>query len=128
MSEWQTLTLNSSSDNSEDLKTVAGERYSLGQSSGYFIKNDDGRRQNPILGMDPSKKYVKVLDRTGSTTQRPVNTELSQSVFDKNSVGAIRKSPPKSQLIAHSLAKDEMDQRQRPTPGSESPNYQTVSG
>jgi len=129
MSEWQITTSSAAaSEKSDDVKTAEEkERYSLGQSSGYFIRNDDTRRQNPILGMDPSKKYAQVHDRTGSTTQRPVAARV-ESVFDKNSVGAIRKSPLKSLATSESLAKTEMDQIQRPTPGSESPNYQTVSG
>ncbi|KAL7498715.1 hypothetical protein ACHAWT_008074 [Skeletonema menzelii] len=103
------------------------ERYSLGQSSGYFVRNDNARRQNPILGMDPSKKYATVHDRTGSTTRRTASIRV-ESVFDRNEVGAIRKSPLKSQATAQSLAKTEMDQIQRPVRGSESPNYETVSG
>jgi hypothetical protein len=129
MSEWQVKNSpDAMSEKSDDVKTAEeNERYSLGQSSGYFIRNDDTRRQNPILGMDPSKRYAQVHDRTGSTTQRPVSARV-ESVFDRNSVGAIRKSPLKSQTTAQSLAKTEMDQIQRPTPGSESPNYQTVIG
>ena len=129
LSEWQTsASASARSSKSDDVETAEEkERYSLGQSSGYFIRNDDSRRQNPILGLDPSKKYTKVHDRTGSTTQRTASAR-AESVFDRNSVGAIRKSPLKSQAAAQSLAKTEMDQIQRPIRGSKSPNYETVSG
>jgi len=129
LSEWQTsASASARSSKSDDVETAEEkERYSLGQSSGYFIRNDDSRRQNPILGLDPSKKYTKVHDRTGSTTQRTASAR-AESAFDRNSVGAIRKSPLKSQAAAQSLAKTEMDQIQRPIRGSKSPNYETVSG
>ena len=130
LSEWQvspsfdSVGGKSEVDNAVEKET---ERYSLGQTSGYFIRNDDTPRKNPILGDDPSKKYVTVQDRTGSTTQRTASVRV-ETQFDRNSVGAIRKSPLKSQAAAQSLAKSEMDQIQRPTRGSESPSYDTVSG
>ena len=129
LSEWQILNSSAATSEKSDVVNTAEEkeRHSLGQSSGFFIRNDDGQRQNPILGIDPSKKYAPVRDRSGSTSQRPASAH-KESVFDRNSVGAIRKSPLKSQATAQSLAKTEMDQIQRPRPGSESPNYQTVSG
>ena len=127
MSEWQTSSSTVASHVKEDdVKTTAAKKSQ--KSRGFFIKNDN-TRQNPILGKDPSKNYPQVHDRTGSTSQRPLSAGLSnQSVFDKNSVGAIRKSPLKPKEAVQSLANSEMDFRQRPTPGSEMPNYQTVSG
>ena len=129
LSEWQTSASAPVPSGESDGVGAAEEkeRYSLGQSSGYFVRNDDARRQNPILGMDPSKKYAPVHDRTGSTTQRTASVR-SESVFDRNEVGAIRKNPLKSQETAQSLAKTEMENIQRPVRGSESPNYETVSG
>ncbi len=125
-SEWQTSS--PAPDTSEEVGAAEQtERYSLGQSSGYFVRNDNTRRQNPILGIDPSKKYAQVQDRTGSTTQRTASARV-ETLFDKNSVGAIRNSPLKSQAAAQSLAANEMDQTQRPTRSSESPSYETVSG
>ena len=127
MSEWQTSSSAVASHVKEDDVKIAAENKSQ-TSRGFFIKNDN-TRQNPILGRDPSKNYPQVHDRTGSTSQRPLSTGPSnQSVFDKNSVGAIRKSPLKPKEAVQSLANSEMDFRQRPTPGSEMPNYQTVSG
>ena len=127
MSEWQTSSSAVASHVKEDDMKIAAENKSQ-TSRGFFIKNDN-TRQNPILGRDPSKNYPQVHDRTGSTSQRPLSTGPSnQSVFDKNSVGAIRKSPLKPKEAVQSLANSEMDFRQRPTPGSETPNYQTVSG